>query len=305
MTSETILPANSVVGIIITYNPDFKTLTLLIDSIKNQVEKIIVIDNGSKNDVMKFTKNLSEKIYYKNLDNNYGIAKAHNIGIDIARQNGFKYVLLLDQDSLPSFDMVNKLYNVAEEKAHRGVKVACLGVRYEDPRQKNPPPFISIEGIKLIRHACNCETDVIEVDYLISSGSLIPMATLDVVGGMREELFIDYVDIEWGLRAQNMGYHSFGVCAAYMQHDLGDNPIVFLGRKIPVHSPTRHYYHFRNAIWLYKQSWLKTNWKIVDGIKLIRKFIFYSIFTQNRLIHIRMMIKGIIDALRNKMGPIT
>ncbi|WP_286202000.1 hypothetical protein [Ochrobactrum sp. SFR4] len=87
-----------------------------------------------------------------------------------------------------------------------------------------------------------------------------------------------------------------------MQHDLGDNPIIFFGRKIPVHSPLRHYYHFRNAVWLYKQNWLKTNWKIVDGIKLIRKFVFYSLFTQNRVDHIRMMLKGIWHGLTNKMG---
>lgn len=304
MTNETIETANSIAAIIITYNPDFKALNKLIDVIRSQVQEIIIVDNGSRNDVFGFTQNLAQAITYIPLNENKGIAAAHNAGIDAARKNNHGYVLLFDQDSLPHHDMVAHLYNAAEAKRKAGINVACLGVRYEDPRQKNPPPFISVEGLKLVRHPCSCESDVVEVDYLISSGSLIPMAALNAVGGMREELFIDYVDIEWGLRAQNAGYQSFGVCAAYMEHDLGDNPIVFFGRKVPVHSPLRHYYHFRNAVWLYKQNWLKTNWKVVDGIKLIRKFVFYNLFTQNRLQHIRMMSKGIWHGLRNKMGPI-
>ncbi|WP_075655086.1 glycosyltransferase family 2 protein [Pseudochrobactrum sp. B5] len=302
MTIEPDQKADLIAAIIVTYNPDFKALAQLLDAILPQVHKTIIVDNGSQNDVCSFINNFTNKIIFEPLEQNLGIAKAHNVGIEIARNSNSNYVLLFDQDSLPHSDMVKKLHSAAVEKRKAGIKIACLGVRYEDPRQKNPPPFIKVEGLKLTRHQCNCESEIVEVDYLISSGSLIPIETIDNVGGMREELFIDYVDIEWGLRAQKLGYQSYGVCSAYMQHDLGDNPIIFWGRKIPVHSPLRHYYHFRNAVWLYKQNWLKTNWKIVDGIKLIRKFVFYSLFTENRVDHIRMMLKGIWHGLTNKMG---
>ncbi|MFP3422342.1 hypothetical protein R0K19_23515, partial [Bacillus sp. SIMBA_161] len=90
---------------------------------------------------------------------------------------------------------------------------------------------------------------------------------------------------EWGLRAQARGFQSFGVYSAVMQHQLGDEPIYFRGRYIPVHSPLRHYYHFRNAVWLYRQSWLRSDWKIVDGLRLARKFGFYSLITPPRLKH--------------------
>jgi len=62
---------------------------------------------------------------------------------------------------------------------------------------------------------------MIETDYVVSSGALIPLAVLDQVGMMDESLFIDYVDSEWGLRAKSRGHLSFGICAAQMVHCLG------------------------------------------------------------------------------------
>jgi rhamnosyltransferase len=119
---------------------------------------------------------------------------------------------------------------------------------------------------------------------------------------MREDLFIDYIDIEWGLRAKAKGFQSFGVCDAEMYHSLGEEPISLLGKKFPNHSPLRHYYHFRNAIHLYKESWVPLNWKLVDGWKLLQKFGFYSLFGKPRRDHFMMMSRGLLHGLLGKSG---
>ncbi len=289
-------------GIIVTYNPDLNGLKRLLAAVGPQVDHLVVVDNGSKADLGPWLSQQDFKASFVALGENYGIAKAQNVGIDRARANGSGYVLLLDQDSAPAPDMVAMLLSAAKAQIAAGVRLGCVGPRYEDSRQKNPPPFIRIKGLRLERQTCTSDDSVVDVDYLIASGSLIPLATIDAVGGMQEELFIDYVDIEWGLRAQQKGYRSFGVCAARMQHDLGDNPVLFRGRYIPVHSPLRHYYHFRNAVWLYRQSWLRTNWKVVDAARLLRKFVFYSLFTAPRIKHAKMMTLGIVHGLVGKMG---
>ncbi|MGE0800669.1 MAG: glycosyltransferase family 2 protein, partial [Lautropia sp.] len=159
-----------------------------------------------------------------------------------------------------------------------------------------------IEGLHLRRCRCIADSDIVEVYYLIASGSLIPRATLEAVGTMAEALFIDYVDIEWGLRARRLGFRSYGVCGAKMSHDLGDEPIRFLGRALPLHSPLRHYYHFRNAVWLYRSSGLPLGWKIVDGYRLLLKYGFYCLFAKPRLQHCRMMSRGIRDGLLGRLG---
>jgi rhamnosyltransferase len=291
-------------AVVVTYNPDGKQLSALLKALASQAVAIVVVDNGSKaEDVLWLKKEeAAGRLHLRLLGENLGVAAALNRGIEVARDLRSDYVALFDHDSLPAPDMIFSLVKAAEAKAAEGWKVGSLGPRYVDPRQDNPPPFIRIRGLRLERRTCASPDDVVEVDYLISSGCLIPMSTLREVGPMREDLFIDYIDIEWGLRAKAKGFQSFGVCGAEMFHSLGEEPISFLGKKFPNHSPLRHYYHFRNAIHLYREPWAPLNWKAVDAWKLLQKFGFYSLFGKPRCDHFSMMSRGLLHGLVGKSG---
>ena len=296
--------SSDVIGIVITYNPDLGMLEDLLNSVLPQVLSVVVVDNGSRVDLLKWYKCRNDgRVEFIQLDANLGVAAAQNVGIKWARKQSSRYIVLFDQDSMPAPNMVMQLRVVAEGKVRAGYCVAGVGPSYLDERQNNPPPFIQVRGLRLRRQPCSCHDSVVEVDYLISSGCLIPIATLDAVGGMQEELFIDYVDIEWGLRAKNLGFQSFGACSAAMRHSLGEKPIEFYGRMVPLHSPLRHYYHFRNAVWLYRQKQIPIHWKCVDGWRLLLKYGFYLLFAKPRLKHLVMMTRGIIDGVRGRMGP--
>jgi rhamnosyltransferase len=296
---------NSIHAIVVTYNPDLEVLEHELTLVGPQVNKVWIVDNGSSNKVMNWlhSRALSLQFELLCLGQNYGIARAQNEGICMAKAAGADYIILFDQDSAPSSNMVSKLFELAHFQRKQGIKVAGVGPNYRDARQENPPPFIRISGLKVLRQFCSSLDAVVEVDYLIASGCLIPMDTLNDVGLMRVEFFIDYVDIEWGLRAKRLGYQSYGVCGATMAHDLGEEPIKFLGKSYPLHSPTRHYYHFRNAVWMYRQEYLPLNWRLVDGWHLLLKFGFYSLFAKPRLKHIYMMTKGLLHGLAKRMGP--
>jgi rhamnosyltransferase len=278
-------------------------LSALVDALLPQVKDIVIVDNGSSSDSIRFIKKViySHPIEFVSLGENLGIAAAQNRGIDRVRDLGSKYVILFDHDSKPSENMVELLFSVMRKMERAGIKVGAIGPRYFDRRQNNPPPFIEVKGFRVIRHSCTCK-DVVPVSYVIASGSLISIDTLNHVGGMREDLFIDYVDIEWGLRATTKGYLSFGVCSALMEHDLGDKPIQFMRRIIPVHSPLRHYYLFRNAIWLHQQDYLPLQWRIGDFLRLALKYVFYSLYGKPHLAHIKMMSKGIWHGLIGQLG---
>ena len=296
---------NVVVAIIVTYHPCFDSLSCLLDAIEPQVEKIIVVDNGSNADIQSFVANRDDlDITCLLLGENLGVAFAQNTGITLAKQQGATYFVLFDQDSEPAPDMIQKLVLASERMTEQGYSVAAIGPNYLDPRQNNPPPFIRITGLQLERCACTKPDSIVEVDYVISSGCLIPATTIDVVGYMADHLFIDYVDIEWGLRAKRFGYQSFGVCNASMLHSLGENPIEFFGRKFPLHSPLRHYYHFRNAAWLYRQNLIPLNWKLVDAWRLLLKYGFYTLFARPHLKHLKMMTLGIWHGVRGRMGKL-
>jgi rhamnosyltransferase len=292
-----------VVAVIVTFHPDLGKLFELISVLSPQVTFSIVVDNGSSIDVLEAIQKVNgSRIEGVALSANMGIAAAQNIGIARAREMGADYILLSDQDSVPDSCMVRELLAAAEKARKTDKQLACVGPRYLDDRQQNPPPFIRVTGLTLERCTCAAEDSIVPVDYLIASGCLIPMTVLDQVGGMREDLFIDYVDIEWGLRARQRGFQSYGACAAKMTHSLGDQPIEFFGKKLPLHSPLRHYYHFRNAVLLYKERWVPGNWKLVDGWRLLLKYVFYSMFAKPRMAHWRMMTMGIWHGLRGRTG---
>jgi len=119
---------------------------------------------------------------------------------------------------------------------------------------------------------------------------------------MAGPMFIDYVDIEWGLRARWKGFASYGVPAASLSHSLGDRRMKFLGQSVPIHSPLRHYYQIRNPLWLYRQPWIALNWKLVDAFRLLLRFAFNAIFVSPRLANLRYMSRGLLDGLAGRLG---
>lgn len=290
------------VAIVVTYHPNAETLKRLIETIQLQVFRVLVVDNGSA------IAQLDWLAGYKNVEllalgSNQGIAAAQNRGIARARELLADAVVLFDQDSNPSLDLLPTLYAVLSDLLAQNTQVACVGPRYFDARQNQPAPFIRIEGCRLKRIQCDNDASIVPVDHLIASGSMIPIQTLDVVGDMAAELFIDYVDLEWCERAKMKGYQTYGVCAVTMAHALGDEPIAFLGKPRPARSPLRHYYMMRNGVWVYRQPWPRMGWKIADALRLIRKYVFYSLFSKPRLAHMRMMTLGLWHGLTNQMGP--
>ncbi|MCT8332225.1 glycosyltransferase family 2 protein [Leptospira sp. 85282-16] len=295
----------SVGVVIVCFNPDLNEVENLLIKISNKNVFPVLVDNFSSNTdrvmLEKLAKKYSAKIIF--LPENYGIAKAQNLGITECKKENFDFILFFDQDSDPDKSLILKLIEAYKKLSQDvKVKIGILGSRYNDPRQNNPPPFLRFVGLRMIRCNCKYEDSLVPVDYVIASGSMVSMPALNEIGDMREDLFIDYVDIEWGLRAKNKGFQNYGVCNALMNHSLGDKPRKFLNKNIPIHSPLRHYYHFRNAILLYKVDWIPLNWKLVDCYRLILKFVFYSIFTEKPLEHFKMMIRGIIHGIFGRSG---
>lgn len=294
--------AVKVCGVIVTYQPCSERLAELVRAVRPQLTALLIVDNGSDFDFTDLR--ALHQCEVIELGDNLGIAKAQNDGIMRARTLGADYVLLLDQDSIPAPDMVATLVRAHVDLASSGQQIAAVGPSYVDPRQGEAAVFVDLDGLKLRRRERKAEDKVAEADFLIASGCLIAMSTLDRVGLMVEELFIDYVDVEWGLRARSDGYLSFGVYAAKMEHALGDEWISFRNRRVPLRSPLRHYYHIRNAVWLSRQSWISSSWRIVLLVRSLKQLIFFFAFAPRRFEHLRMMALGLWHGVRGRMGRI-
>lgn len=296
---------NNTYAVVVTYHPDKIRLIDLVRLLVTQVSYIVIVDNTENSfnfdQVSAYCDECKHPLTVLSLGHNFGVAVAQNRGIAFAMSKGAQYVALFDQDSLPHSNMIATLLNTLIELQSTGIKVAAVGPRYSDLRQNNPPPFIRRSGLRVIRYPANSHESVVPVDYLISSGSLIPCNVFGDVGFMQESLFIDYIDIEWGLRAATLGYQSFGVFGAKMIHELGDSPISMFGMIIPCHSPLRHYYLVRNALYIYLRAPFPLAWKLTDFYRLVLKFGFYSLFAKPRFKNFLMMSKGALHGVLGKM----
>ncbi|MGR9074966.1 glycosyltransferase family 2 protein [Rhizobium leguminosarum] len=287
-------------AVIVSFRPDHAALVALIKVIRPQVTNLLIVNNGIATELPDLGPELKVDIH--NLGDNHGIAYAQNAGIRRLLANGATHILLLDQDSLPAEDMVVQLARALDNLKERGEPVAAVGPCYVDSRQGEAASFVYKKGLGLKRHPLAPGVNIVKVDFLIASGCLIPKDVFSLVGFMEDEMFIDYVDIEWGLRAQILGFNSYGVYSAAMQHSLGDEWFSFRGRRIPLHSAHRHYYHFRNALWLCKRPWISQSWRAILIIRLLKQFVFFSLVANKRPHQIRMMLLGTWHGLRNRMG---
>ena len=148
------------------------------------------------------------------------------------------------------------------------------------------------------------DDDYSKTFFSITSGSIIPIEFFYEVGLMRDDFFIDFVDIDWCLRARQKCYQIVAINKVTINHYLGDLAVHFMGHHYPIHSPLRMYYYFRNAIYLYGLREIEFNWKFVDGARNLFRFLFYMLFVKNRLTYFKCIIKGYHHGFTKKMGKL-
>jgi len=244
---------------------------------------------------------LDERIVYVANEANLGIATAINQGVELLLKAGCTSALLFDQDSEPSTQLLETLPQLLEVELRERAQVALIGPAYEDARLGGVAPFVRFGYLKLQRVAPE-GTRPLEVDFLISSGSCINLAAWHEIGPMDDALFIDFVDLEWCVRARSRGYAVLGAPGLRLAHELGGEPVRVLGRQYPSHSPLRHYYLFRNAVALIKRSYIPWTWKSTELVKFPFRLAIYGLFLQPRLSHLRMALMGIWHGLTGRMG---
>ncbi|MGI1939176.1 glycosyltransferase family 2 protein [Shewanella oncorhynchi] len=257
---------------------------------------VIVVDNTPSPSKYNF----DSKITLITLNDNVGIAKALNIGIQNAKEQSYQYCLLLDQDSDPKDELIDGLVSFYEYQ-NSNIDIALVAPCYHDKALRLDSVFIQKNKF-LMGKTPAIGNSAIDASYVITSGSLLNLAVYNSIGPMNEDLFIDFVDIEWCLRAHSKGYKVLGLPWLKMEHEIGDKPVKFLGKEYVNHSPIRHYYYFRNIFMLLRMSHIPYQWKVSELFKVLPRFIVYATSTKNNFAHINHMSKGIYHGLIGNFG---
>lgn len=301
-------PQSRVSSITVAFNPNPERLAEQVRALQGEVGDIIIVDNGSDSPVARLPQLAGLPMRALTLADNRGVAHGFNAGVAAARDRGAEFVLLLDDDSVPMPGMIEELLAACRGRIREdgSPNVAAVGPRVQDARDPHDYPFIRL-GWTHNRHVRCGETpgEVIPCDFLISSGSLVPMEAFRQVGDFDEGLFIDSVDLEWCCRARDRGLMLYGVCAARLDHRLGDRrQSVFNTFDLVVHSPERVYYMTRNRFLLYRRGYMPLKWKLKDLLRWMAKFSATLMLVAPRGKYLRMTLRAIGDALAGRSGKL-
>lgn len=282
----------------VTYNANTDLLRKSINSIISQTDKVIVIDNTpSKDEKLEMFKTDNVDIIY--LEDNYGIAKAQNIGIKKAIEENCDYVMLSDQDTVYPNNYISDMIKIFDIHDN----VGAVAPRFIDSMKKSSDGFISLTPI--IFRQFFPQNGLHEVMQVIASGKILNAKYLSTIGLMDEELFIDWVDIEWCWRARKKRYKIIGNADVVIEHQLGDSSKDLGFREVNLRNPIRHYYITRNAFHLaLRDKSLDIPHRITLFFKSFKYIIGYPILSKPRLTNFKYVLLGFWHAITKKLGPL-
>ena len=286
--------------LIVTFFPEEKTL----QNIRRMEEcwpelQIVVVDNTIPSGQASEPKLFQElsfhhpKVHTIRNQANFGIATAMNQGAEYAIRQGLRWMVTLDQDTELDPDYFSELDNVLKTRAS-DVPTAVIGVNYHNLVTGKPGEPILNSG--------RCH----EVRDVITSGSLVSLDAYRSIGGFLDKLFIDMVDTEYCFRARKAGFAILFISRPLMRHALGlKETVCWLGRSFTfsTHPPFRHYFIFRNTIFMVKEYfWSDFSWSLKMICKYLPKVFIKAMLGRTRQESIGRIVCGIRDGLLSDFG---
>lgn len=235
-------------SVIVTYHPTAQVLRRLTSTLLAAGAQVIVVDNtpgGSS---------APAGCVAISMGGNAGIAKAQNAGVRRALDEGAEAILFFDQDSTIHDRLVGELTR------HLDItRPGAIGPLYFDERQGFECPNYVLNGWGFPSKVLSAgRREPYPVDARISSGTLVTAPTFAVAGLFDESLFLDYVDIEWCLRARARHVPILVDPTVEMRHTIGDKAVQTGPLKVFIDGPVRSYYRMRNALLLLRRREVPT-----------------------------------------------
>ena len=274
-----------VIAGIVTFNPNIERLKENVNAISPQVEKIIVVDNGSEN--IKLINQLkSDKIIIFANKRNLGIAEALNQVMEYAYQNAYNWVITLDQDSITPDNFIND-----------------SSTQFDTPNVAQIVPIIYDENVK-VYYDLGTKVDNAhfqEVNKSITSASITNVTIWKKIGKFDSDLFIDYVDYDYCMKIKLHGYKILRNNKKVLFHELGSSEMrrfLFFKIRVSNHSSFRKYYIARNIV-IFIKKYKYNSRPFTELLRLLKVVLLTIFFEKGKLIKLKSIFKGILDGMKS------
>ena len=267
-----------VCAVIISYN-DPGAIRRNIESVLNQANRVIIIDNASDKSCVDDLKQLAtEYDVFVEFDNcNRGIAFQLNRALRYCVKNGYDLLLTMDQDTRLQEDCVQEMINVL----NKSNRIGTIGPNREYPKGCGGRGFL-------------------KKNYIITSGSLVDVQKAINAGGYFDDLFIDMVDIDFSLAMRRKGYAVGVATEARMVHQVGEkerNRFLWFDIEYYSHSPKRFYYIFRNRQIVCRKYFRDMPLYCIRMWVNLLVASFHIFLEKNAIVKMKMSTKGFFDGI--------
>ncbi len=200
---------------------------------------VYIVDDGSTDDTPAVLADRFPEAKVIQGDGNLWWAKAANLGIRAALDEGVQYVLLLNNDNLISKETLEELLRVSQLK---GDAIVGSVVVYEDQGQEKVKHANLYNGVDRGTKARNpyynrsiAEVpEIIPTEILSGQGSLIPRWVFNCVGSIDENSFPHYMgDFDFFMRCSRKNLPMFVAGKAIVEDDVSTTGIHMSSRRIP------------------------------------------------------------------------
>lgn len=186
---------------------------------------IYVVDNASTDEsVSKLRERFGDRVTVIVNPENIGGSGGFSTGIKRAETLGYRYIMLLDNDAMLEEHAIEYLYGYLKTHAEVGFCGAeTLNMHYPEIYQdfggRLDFDSFSMRGIMAKSRGVDISV-AMEADYVASCALLCRMEAVRAAGGMREENFIYWDDVEMCARCRMAGYKVVVLSAAKAYHDI-------------------------------------------------------------------------------------
>jgi len=279
----------NVFSIIVCYNPDLIILNQLVKSILNQSSKVVIVDNSEVNNLSKL-----KSCDILTLGENKGISYAQNKGIEYAKSKGANAFVFFDQDS----EIENNFFkNILQNMTINDLSVFSPLIIDKISNEIFPSIRLNYLGLnKKVHFSKNSEPAL--VDLIISSGSCLNLKTLNFVGLMDEDLFIDFVDTDWSLRCKEKKVPIYIMPNAILKHSIGKRNFKILNFSFFLHNNKRVYYQIKNCLSLFKKSHAPMLFVMKELLSLLFHNFFLFFISKNKIQFLKFSFLGFRDGFK-------
>jgi len=289
-------------AIVVAYHPapEFANLVAILLQL---VAQVVIVDNspwgevnaqgGIPDSILVLAQ--EQPLHVLENGRNLGIGAALNCGLRMAASMaGIEWALLLDQDSVPLPGMLREFAAIFATLP----QPECIG--------QISANFIEVaggpEGYPFRRFG---GWAWMYSDTSQTSGTLLSLSAWRAAGPLREDFFLYWLDVEYGLRLRRLGWRTILTRAPLMVHETGNTRTVnLLGQNVALqeYPPERHYLLVRNHVALLRgYALVNPIWAFRSIGSRVRKAMVTLTLESNRVEKLRYMIRGLLDGALNRM----